>query len=78
MKADNNFKLNRLKKRRNNSTSVFNLENQDLKRIETQIIKSQKQIDDYIKLPSTELMKLNKNTEIQSKVEIPFINEYKD
>ena len=78
MKADNNFKLNRLKKRRNNSTSVFNLENQDLKRIETQIIKSQKQIDEYIKLPSTELMKLNKNTEIQSKVEIPFTNEYKD
>ena len=78
MKADNNFKLNRLKKRRNNSTSVFNLENQDLKRIETQIINSQKQIDDYIKLPSTELMKLNKNTEIQSKVEIPFTNEYKD
>ena len=78
MKADNNFKLNRLKKRRNNSTSAFNLENQDLKRIEAQIIKSQKQIDDYIKLPSTELMKLNKNTEIQSKVKIPFTNEYKD
>ncbi len=42
------------------------------------MIKSQKQIDDFIKMPESEIIKLNKNKEIDSKVEIPFISEYKD
>ena len=42
------------------------------------MIKSQKQIDDFIKIPESEIIKLNKNKEIESKVEIPFISEYKD